>query len=279
MKQTTIGQKVAFAGPAIHSATVNQVTLLPAPDDTGICFRRIDLKHSPAIKATVEHVVSTERCTTIGVDGVHVSTIEHLMAAFRGFGIDNCIIEIDGPEVPIVDGSAAEFCTLIERAGIVRQETPRRVAEVRKPIWVAEDDKIIVALPYDGLRVSFTFTNDHNHPELSDLHAQFDVKPEYFISEIAPARTIGWLSEVESLQAEGLALGANMDMAIVLGETEVLTPLRFHDEPVRHKILDLIGDLFLAGWVHAHIIAIRTGHSLNVKLGEKLSNHFAAWQD
>lgn len=270
MKQRTLKHEATFSGMALHSGAECHMTLRPAPGDTGIVFRRIDLEDSPIIPAVVGNVKSTDRCTTIGVGDASVSTIEHLMAALRGLEVDNAIIDIDGPEVPIADGSAAPFVRLIEGAGTVELNRPRQVTVVEQPIWVRDGSKVAVALPHDTFRVSFTFTNDHDHPVLSDLYAEFDVEPKTFADEIAAARTIGWLSEVEKLRESGLALGATMEMAVVISEDRVLTPMRFRNEPVRHKILDVIGDLFLIGFVRAHIVCVRSNHLMNTRLARAI---------
>lgn len=272
MTQNTLRDAVTIAGAGIHTGADCSATLKPAPAGTGIVFRRVDVEGAPQIPATVENVVRTDRCTTIGNGSVTVSTIEHLMAAFRGLEIDNAYIDIDGPEVPIADGSAATFVKLLEEAGIAALDAPRVVTTVDEPIWVRDGNKVAVALPDDGFRVSFTFTNDHDHPALSDLYAEVDVNPSTFAEEIAPARTIGWLSEVEKLRESGLARGATMDMAVVIGEDEVLTPMRFRNEPARHKVLDVIGDLFLTGFLQAHIVCIRSNHSLNTRLARAIKS-------
>ena len=177
---------------------------------------------------------------------------------------------MDGPEIPIADGSAAHFVQMIQEAGPVQLDAERRVIKVEEPVWVRAGDKFAVALPYDGFKVSLTFTNDHNHPVLGDQFAEFDIDRQTFCEEIADARTIGWLSEVEALQARGLALGATMEMAIVISQDQVLTPLRYPDEPVRHKILDIVGDLYLVGYLEAHVVAVRSGHELNNRLARAI---------
>lgn len=270
MMQMTLAREVAYTGPAIHTGTVNTLRLRPAAADTGVRFCRVDLKGRPIVAATPRHVTRTDRCTTIGADGAEVSTVEHLLSALRALGVDNVLVEIDGPEVPIADGSALTFVRLIAEAGLTQLGVARKVVAVTEPVWVREGPRALIALPYDGLKVSFTFTNDHGHPALSDLFAEWDVEPDTYSKEIAPARTIGWLAEVQALQERGLAQGARMDMAVVLSESEILTPLRFPDEPVRHKILDVIGDLALVGHLHAHIVAIKSGHALNNRLAREI---------
>lgn len=270
MKQRTIGQEVSIEGIGIHTGARATMRVRPAPSDFGIRFRRVDLDGEPEIPAKVEYVDETRRCTRLARGEASVSTVEHLMAAMRGLEIDNALVEIDGPEVPIADGSAQPFVEMLEGVGIVEQERDRRILAVQEPVWVRSGNRLAVALPYEGFRVSFTFTNDHNHPVISDLFAEFDVDPAVFRREIAGARTIGWLSEVEALKARGLAKGATMEMAVVLSPTEVLTPLRYDNEPVRHKILDTVGDLYLAGFLHAHIVAVRSAHALNYQLSQAI---------
>lgn len=272
MKQWTLSREVAFTGPAIHTGTVNTVTIRPAEADFGIVFRRVDLPGAPTVKAAAENVTQTDRCTTIEEGSARVSTIEHLMAALRGVGIDAALIDIDGPEVPIADGSAAHFVKMLQEVGPVPLEAQRRFIKVEEPVWVRAGDRFAVALPYDGFKVSLTFTNDHNHPVLGDQFAEFDIDQATFCEEIANARTIGWLSEVQALQARGLALGATMEMAIVISHDQILTPLRYPNEPVRHKILDIVGDLYLLGYLKAHIVAVRSGHSLNNLLARAIQD-------
>lgn len=270
MRQRTIGQEVSIEGIGIHTGARATLRVVPAPDDFGIRFRRVDLAGAPEVPARAEYVEETRRCTRIAKGEASVSTIEHVMAAMRGLEIDNALIEIDGPEVPIADGSAQPFVEILEKAGIVEQGKERRILAVTEPIWVRSGNRLAVALPYDGFRVSFTFTNDHNHPVIGDLFAEFDIDPVTFRREIAAARTIGWLSELEVLKAKGLAQGATMEAAVVFSPTEVLTPMRFDDEPVRHKILDTVGDLYLAGFLHAHIVAVRSAHALNYELTQAI---------
>ncbi len=270
MRERTLEKTVCFEGMALHTGTHNTVTLRPAAEGAGILFRRIDLGKDAIVPATAAHVSRTDRCTTLACDDAEVSTVEHLLSALRGLEVDNVLIDIDGPEVPIVDGSARSFAELILSAGIVTQTRERRVVTVTSPTCVSSGRSTLVAIPYDGFKVSVTFTNDHGHPVLGDLFSEVELSPTVFVDEIAPARTIGWLSEVEALKARGLAQGATMDMAVVLSKDEILTPLRYPNEPARHKALDLVGDLALAGFVHAHIIAIRSSHALNTRLAQSL---------
>lgn len=278
MMQWTVSREVAYTGPAIHTGTITTVTIKPAEANTGIVFRRVDLSGAPEVKAVAHHVCRTDRCTTLRQGDAEVATVEHLMAALRAFGIDNAVIDVDGPEIPIADGSAAHFVRMIQEAAPVELDAPRTVIKIDTPIWVRDGGRLVLALPYDGLKVSVTFTNDHGHPVLGDLFAEFEIDETTFQNEIASARTIGWLSEVEMLQERGLLLGATMEMAIVLSQDKILTPLRFPDEPARHKILDLIGDLYLSGYLHAHIVAIRSGHQINNRLARAIMARYGAVQ-
>lgn len=271
-RQTTIAHSFSIAGKGIHMGRSCTLTFSPAPVGTGIAFQRIDLPQQPIIAARPGNVRSTKRCTCIGWGEAEVSTVEHVMAALRGMEVDNCLLIVDGPEVPIADGSAAVFSKKLKETGIVEQDAPRRYLELSHPVWVSDGDRHMVALPSQDLRISFTFTNDWGHAKLSDQFAEFAVTPEVFESEIAPARTIGWLAEVEALQRQGLVKGGSIDIAVVMSEDDIITPLRFPNEPVRHKILDTIGDLALLGFLRAHVICVRGGHQMNALLGQ------AIWQ-
>ena len=185
MRQWTVSREVAFTGPAIHTGTVNTVTIRPAQADSGVVFRRVDLPGAPAILATAENVSNTDRCTTLRQGPAQICTVEHLMAALRGMGIDAAVIDVDGPEIPIADGSAAHFVEMLKEAGPVPLDAQRRVIKVETPVWVRSGDRFAVALPYDGFKVSLTFTNDHHHPVLGDLYAEFDIDTRTFCEEIA----------------------------------------------------------------------------------------------
>ncbi len=254
----------------MHTGTVCRLGFHPAPAGSGVAFQRVDLPGQPLIPATIENVVDSLRCTRIGNGTASVSTVEHVMAALNGLGIDNCLLTIDGPEVPIVDGSAASFTRMLRAAHIVEQSLPRQYVELSRPVWASDGGRHMVALPSDQFCVSFTFTNDKAHPALTDQYAEVAVTPESFEKEIASARTMGWLEEVEILRRKGLIQGASGDIAVVIGEESVLTPLRYPNELVRHKILDVIGDLALVGRLRAHVICVRSGHRLNAMLGRAI---------
>lgn len=246
----------------------------PSEADHGIVWRRTDLPGAPRIAAQAENVVSTERCTMLGVGESTVQTVEHVMAALRAMEIDNCIVDCDGPEAPLGDGSALPFVEAIQQAGISTLEAPREVRKLSAPVAVEDEASLLVALPADSLTISCTFVNDWAHPALSDQFGRWEITPDTFLTEIAAARTIAFLREVEALRSRGLALGGSMDAALVFGENEVVTPPRFADEPVRHKVLDLVGDLALVGHLKAHVVAIRPSHRMNNQLARALAASF-----
>lgn len=268
MYQTTIGRMVTYTGIGLHSGKNVTIRLNPAPVNTGIVFARVDLPGAPQVAAQAENVTAAMRATTLESGPAKVFTVEHLLAAFSAMQLDNCLVEVDSVEPPVADGSSLPFVTLIQQAGLIAQAELRRVLAVQTAQIVRQEDKFVAILPYDGFRVSFTSTNPH--PLLGVQFGDYEITPETFIKEIAPARTIGFMHEVEALQAQGLALGGSLDNAVVYDDENVLTPLRFADELVRHKILDVIGDLALAGCIRGHIIAVKSGHALNTALAKKI---------
>lgn len=270
--QTTIAKAVSYTGVGLHSGKEVTITLKPAPVDSGVIFVRVDLPGAPQVAAHASNVTSTMRATTLECGDAKVFTVEHLMAALRGMQVDNCCVEINSVEPPVADGSALPFVELIKSACVVGQEAVRTVINVTEAYAVRYDDRFITILPYDGLRITFTSVNPH--PLLGVQFGDYEITPEVFVRELAPARTIGFMHEVEALQAKGLALGGSLENAVVYSDTEVLTPLRFDDELVRHKILDIIGDLALAGCLRGHIIAVKSGHSLNTELAGKIVSQF-----
>jgi UDP-3-O-[3-hydroxymyristoyl] N-acetylglucosamine deacetylase len=270
--QRTIGTDIAYSGCGLHIGRPATFTIKPAPADSGICFRRVDLSGTPQIKARAENVVDTARCTVLGnAGGVRVMTVEHLLSALAGFGIDNAIIDVDGPEIPIADGSALPFSSLIAQAGVTEQAQPRRVRRLDRPVAVTCGRSYAAAIPSESFKISMTLVNDHRHPALSDQYFEIEPDPASYPTEVAPARTFAFMVEVEALRRQGLIQGGTPDCAIVVGETELLTSLRFPDEMVRHKALDLMGDLALLGPIQAHIIGVRTSHKLNNQLALALS--------
>lgn len=268
-RQTTVASRVMYTGIGLHSGRDVTIALNPAPADSGIVFVRTDLAGLPRVAARAANVTNTMRATTLESGEAKVFTVEHLLAAFYAMDIDNCLVEISSVEPPVADGSSLPFFRLIESAGIVRQAELRRPPIiVTETIAVRYPDKFIAILPYDGFRITFTSINPH--PLLGVQFGDYEITPEVFARELAPARTIGFMHEVEALKAQGLALGGSLDNAVVYDDEKCLTPLRFPDELVRHKILDVIGDLALAGRIAGHVIAVKSSHALNTALAKEI---------
>jgi UDP-3-O-[3-hydroxymyristoyl] N-acetylglucosamine deacetylase len=285
--QRTLKSRIPCVGIAVHSGRRVSLTLLPAPAGHGIVFRRTDLGRD--IQATYNRVVDTKLCTTIGEGSARVGTIEHLMAALAGAGVDNVLIEVDGPEVPIMDGSAAPFSFLIECAGIISLETPRKVIEILRPVRVTDGKAFAELRPFErgethagvptlDLEVSIDFAEAAIGRQTRTLR----LTPENFREAVAPARTFALASDINHLRDLGFAKGGSLDNAIVVDGSKVLNPggLRMKDEFVAHKLLDAVGDLALAGAaLHGRFIANRPGHSLNNKLLRTLFSRQNAWAD
>lgn len=269
--QTTLAEEVAYGGIGLHSGKEVQLLLRPAPEDTGIVFLRKDLPQKPTIRAIAANVTSTVRATTLEEHGARVFTIEHLMSAFHAFGIDNCYVEMDGEEPPVADGSALPFFELMKGAGRREQTRERRETVIDRVYRVddSKDGRFVLILPYDGFRVTFTSLNPH--PLVGTQYRDFLIDEETYHREIAPARTIAYEKEVEALRKMGLGLGGTLENVIVYNDEGWLNPLRFEDELVRHKILDVIGDLRLAGILRGHVIAAASGHALNTTLAKKIA--------
>jgi len=270
-RQRTLQFKAVVEGVGLHSGRPVRLTLLPAPVDSGILFTRTDLPHAVEIPARAEFVVDTTLNTTLGKDGVRIGTVEHLLSALYGFGVDNVRVELDGPEVPILDGSAFPFVQLLEKAGVREQKAPRKVAVVKKAVVVTDGDKEVRLTPASSFSVHCAI--DFRHPLITDQKFNVEVSAKNFVREIARARTFGFAREVEYMRSRGLALGGSLDNAIVVDDFHILNPegLRYPDEFVRHKILDAIGDLALVGVpVIGQLHARKTGHALNHKLVKKL---------
>ena len=277
--QRTLKNKVTFTGIGLHSGREIVMTLRPAAAGTGIIFHRTDLSQPLSVEACAANVVNTRLSTTIGKSGASIATIEHLMAALRGLGIDNAHVDINGPEVPIMDGSAAPFIAAIGEEGTTSLNTPRRYLVVKKPVTVADGEKKATIIPSRSFRISFDM--QFNHPVVKNQFRSLKFSEQAFMQGFAPARTFGFLAEVEMLKANGLALGASLENAIAIGSEGVLNPegLRFADEFVRHKILDAVGDLALAGHpLIGHVKATRSGHDLNHRLLTELLNRRECWQ-
>ena len=268
-KQTTLANAVRYMDIGLHSGQPVSLELKPSPAGSGIVFCRIDLPGNPGVRAEANNVTSTMRATTLEAGLAKVFTVEHFMAALYVMGVDNCIVVMSSAEAPVGDGSALPFVNLIGQAGIAILPALRNEFTVAETIAVVDGARSIQIIPYDGLKISFTSTNDH--PLLGRQFAEFEISAEVFAREIAPARTIGFMHEVAALKAQGLGLGGSLDNTLVYDETTHLNPLRFADELVRHKILDVLGDLALVGQpMHGHIIAVQSGHSLNTALAAKL---------
>jgi len=269
LKQRTLKSLVKSSGVGLHTGQKVRMVLRPAPPDSGIVFRRIDLASPVDILARAENVGEARLASTLIKDGVKVHTVEHLMSALAGLGIDNAFVDLDAPELPIMDGSASPFALLIQQAGIEEQGAPKRFLRVRKTVEVKEGDKWARLEPYQGLRMSFSIEFRHPVIDRSTQSVTVDFAETSYLKEIARARTFGFMHEVEDLKDSGLALGGGLDNAVVLDEHSVLNSdgLRFADEFIRHKLLDAIGDLYLLGRpLLGAFTAHKSGHALNNKL-------------
>jgi len=272
MKQRTIQKEVSIRGKALHTGKDVTLTLKPAPENTGIVFRRVDLYGKPEVRPLVDLVLGAEmqRQTTVEQNHIKLHTIEHVNSALNGMGIDNCFVEMNESEPPILDGSARPYVLLIQEAGIVEQGVERKYFELKEPVSVTDGNRSVIALPHDGLRITCTSADDRG---VHTQHLTVDISPEIYEAFIAPARTFTIYEEIEPLLKQGLIQGGSLDSAIVIRGDKIISkePLRFKDEFVRHKIMDLIGDIVLLGApLKAHIVAVRTGHALNAKLTAKI---------
>lgn len=267
---TLAAPSAVVSGVGLHSGAGASVCLLPAPAGTGLVFRRrLGGQEIPALAA---NVYDTSRCTRLKSGEFEVQTVEHVLSALSGLGIDDAVIEIDGPEVPAADGSAAPFVELVLAAGVYAQLEQVQPLRLTQPVFVSENGCTLAALPSDHFSAAVVLDYP-KHSYLGTLAAVFDGASGDYAAQIAPARTFGFLSEIEALRAAGLGLGASYDNAVVLGETQYETPLRFANELARHKLLDLIGDLALTGRpICAQIVAVKPGHTLNVRLAKMLSD-------
>ncbi|MEO5346012.1 MAG: UDP-3-O-acyl-N-acetylglucosamine deacetylase [Magnetococcus sp. YQC-9] len=279
LSQRTLKNTIRCTGIGLHGGKKVYLSLRPAPENTGIVFQRID-KNNALIPARVENVVDTQLCSTIAnADGVRVSTVEHLLAAFAGLGVDNAYVDLDSAEVPIMDGSAAPFVFLIQCAGIVEQRLPKKWLRIKKSISVSHENKRASFHPCDHFRLSFHI--DFDHPLLEEQGVEIDITETTFIKDISRARTFGFLKDLETLRANGLARGGSLENAIVIGDFRILNEggLRYEKEFVRHKIIDAIGDLYLLGRpILGHFKGIRSGHAMNNLLLRKLLARSDAWE-
>ena len=282
MQQRTIKNVIRATGVGLHSGEKVYLTLRPAAVDTGIVFRRIDMDPMVEIPADAELVSETTLCTGLSQDGAKVQTVEHLMSALAGLGIDNLHVDLSAAEVPIMDGSAGPFVFLLQSGGIVEQSAAKRFIRIKRPVEVREGDKIARFEPHDGFRLGFTIDFDHPMIPAAQSRAVVDFSTEAYIHEVSRARTFGFMRDLEYMRERNLGLGGSMDNAIVLDEFRVLNDdgLRYANEFVRHKILDAVGDLYLAG--HAIIGAFegyKSGHALNNKLVRALLAERSAWEE
>jgi UDP-3-O-[3-hydroxymyristoyl] N-acetylglucosamine deacetylase len=273
LKQRTISSPIKTVGIGLHSGRKASLSIKPAPVNSGVQFVRIDLPEPVVIPANALLVSDTRLASVLQKDGVRVSTVEHLLSACAGLGLDNLLIEVDCEEIPIMDGSAASFLFLIESAGITEQDAPRQFMVIKKPIEVRDGDKLARLEPFFGFKLDFTIDFKHPAVDKTGQHFVVDFAEQAYRSEIGRARTFGFAHEVEALREIGLARGGSLDNAIVLDEHRILNneELRYEDEFVRHKILDAIGDLYLAGHpIVGSYIANKSGHALNNALLRKL---------
>ncbi|WP_297812413.1 UDP-3-O-acyl-N-acetylglucosamine deacetylase [uncultured Methylophaga sp.] len=281
IKQRTLKNVIRATGVGLHSGEMVYLTLRPAAPNTGIIFRRVDLDPVVEIQAKAENVGETALSTTLVEHGERVSTVEHLLSAFAGLGIDNAYIDLNAPEVPIMDGSAGPFVFLVQSAGIEEQNVAKQFIRIKKPVTLEDGDKWARFEPFDGFKVSFTI--DFEHPAFTGRPQKVDVdfSSTSFVREVSRARTFGFMKDIEKLRENNLALGGSMDNAIVVDDYRVLNEdgLRYEDEFVRHKVLDAIGDLYLLG--HSLIGAFsgyKSGHEVNNKLLRKLLAQEDAWE-
>jgi len=282
IKQRTLKNVIRATNVGLHTGAKVYLTLRPAAPDTGIVFRRVDLEPPVDIPAKAENVGDTRLSTTLTKDGARISTVEHLLSAFAGLGIDNAYVDVSAAEVPIMDGSAGPFVFLIQSAGVEEQNVAKRFIRIKRPVEVREGDKIARFEPFSGFKVSFGI--DFDHPAMSEesRRSVIDFSSTSFVKEVSRARTFGFLRDIEMLRENGLALGGSMDNAIVVDDFRVLNEdgLRYEDEFVKHKILDAIGDLYLLG--HSLIGAFsgyKSGHELNNRLLKTLITQPETWEE
>ncbi len=280
-KQRTLKNLIRATGVGVHTGEMVVLTLRPAPINTGIIFRRVDLPEVVEIPALAQYIGDTSLSTCLIKNGVRVSTVEHLLSAISGMGIDNAYIDLTASELPIMDGSAGPFVFLIQSAGIEEQNAPKKFIRVKRKVQVREGDKLALLEPYDGFKVSFGIS--FNHPIFNEENqkATLDFSSTSYVKEISRARTFGFVSEFEMLRERNLALGASLDNSIALDEFKVLNQdgLRYKDEFVKHKILDAVGDLYLLGkGLIGAFTGYKSGHEMNSKLLHELLSQENAWE-
>lgn len=282
LRQRTLAQAVSATGIGLHGGQRVRLVLKPAPADSGIVFCRVDLLPPNTVASQAAAVGDTQMASTVSRGNVRVATVEHLMSALSGLGIDNAIVEVDGPEIPIMDGSAASFAYLIRSAGIIEQNAPKRFVEIISPIEVREGEKFARLDPYFGFRLKFSIDFQHPAIDQTGQEVTVDFATTSFMEAIARARTFGFMKDVDMLRSKGLALGGSLSNAIVMDEHRVLNPegLRRPDEFAMHKALDALGDLYLLGRpLLASYSAYKSGHALNNKLLRALNEQPTAWRE
>ena len=281
LKQRTLKKVISATGVGLHNGEKVEMTLRPAAPDTGIVFRRVDLPGSPEIKVEPHMVCDTRLCSALEHNGARVATVEHLMSALAGLGIDNIVIDLTASEVPIMDGSAGPFVFLLQQAGIVEQPAAKKFIRIKKTIEVQDGDKWVRFDPYFGFKIDFTIAFNHPVFEHSGQRVLIDFADNSYIKEISRARTFGFMHEVEYLRSNGLARGGSLDNAIVLDEYRVLNNdgLRYDDEFAKHKVLDAIGDLYVLGHpLIGAFTAYKSGHAMNNQLLRNLLADADAWE-
>ena len=281
LKQRTLASQIKAAGIGLHTGKKISLHLKPAPSDSGIIFQRTDVNSRP-IKASLENVFDTRLSTSLSNSEVKISTVEHLLSALAGLGIDNALVELDGPEVPIMDGSARPFVFMIQSAGIKEQNSPKKFIKIKKNIRVEQDEKWAMIEPFDGFKVAFTI--DFNHPAFDQTlqSSEINFSSVSYLSQVSRARTFGFVKDIEKLRKSNLALGGSVNNAVVIDDYKVINDegVRFQDEFVKHKILDAIGDLYLLGHgLIGSFSAYKSGHHLNNMLLMELLNNRDAWEE
>jgi UDP-3-O-[3-hydroxymyristoyl] N-acetylglucosamine deacetylase len=281
LKQRTLKTLVRATGVGLHSGVKVTMVLRPAPVDTGIVFRRVDLDPPVDLPATPHGVGDTRMASTLEQGEAKLSTIEHLMSALAGLGVDNIYVDVDAPELPIMDGSAAPFVFLLQSAGIEEQNAPKKFIRIRKTVRVEEGDKWAELSPYEGFRLDFSIIFNHPAVDQTGRQVSVDFADNSYIREVARARTFGFMQDIEYMRDHGLALGGSLENAIVMDEYRVLNSdgLRYNDEFVKHKVLDAIGDLYVAGHpILGAFSAFKSGHGLNNKLLRAMLDDASAWE-
>lgn len=281
IRQRSLKSPIRASGIGLHGGRKVYISILPAPVNHGIVFRRVDLSPAVDIPASALLIGETTLCSTLVRDGVKVATVEHIMSALAGMGIDNVLVELSSPEIPIMDGSAAPFMYLLQSAGVVEQNAARKFIRILQPVQVGEGDKYARLEPYEGFRLSFGIEFKHPAFKTSAQTATLEFTTANYVKEVSRARTFGFMREFEMMRSRNLALGASLDNAVALDDYRVVNPdgLRYDDEFVRHKILDAVGDLYLAGHpLLGAYSAYKSGHALNNQLACALLNDRKAWE-